>query len=59
MLIFRATDIPGINKSPSEILIGRKFRTNLPIEKVHLDDLDVLGTFESALMIRSETCKEV
>ena len=31
MLIFRATDIPGINKSPSEILNGRKFRTNLPM----------------------------
>ena len=30
MLIFRATDIPGINKSPSEILNGRKFRTNCP-----------------------------
>ena len=31
MLIFRATDIPGINKSPSEILNGRKFKTNLPM----------------------------
>ena len=35
MLIFRATDIPGINKSPSEILNGRKFRTNLPMIDVH------------------------
>ena len=31
MLIFRATDIPSINKSPSKILNGRKFRTNLPM----------------------------
>ena len=30
MLIFKATDIPGINKSPSELLNTRKFRTNLP-----------------------------
>ena len=30
MLIYRATDIPGINKSPSELLNGRKYRTNLP-----------------------------
>ena len=31
MLIYRATDIPGINKSPSELLNGRKYRTNLPV----------------------------
>ena len=31
ILIFRATDIPGINKSASEILNGHKYRTNLPI----------------------------
>ena len=30
MLIFKATDIPGINKSPSELLNMRKYRTNLP-----------------------------
>ena len=35
ILIFRATDIPGINKSPSEILSGCKFRTNLPIIDAH------------------------
>ena len=35
MLIFRATDIPGINKSPSKILNGRKFRMNLPMIDVH------------------------
>ena len=29
MLIFRATDILGLNKSPSEILNGRKYRTGL------------------------------
>ena len=30
MLIFKATDIPAIDKSPSELLNTRKFRTNLP-----------------------------
>ena len=35
MLIYRATAIPGINKSPSEILNGRNFRTNLPMIDFH------------------------
>ena len=35
MLIIRATTIPGINKSPSEILNGRKFRMNLPMIDFH------------------------
>ena len=35
MLIFRATFRPGINKSPSKILNGRKFRTNLPMIDIH------------------------
>ena len=35
MLIFRATDIPGINKSPGEILNGRKYQTGLPMIDVH------------------------
>ena len=35
MLIYRATDIPGINKSPSELLNGRKYRTNLPVIDLH------------------------
>ena len=30
MLIFKALNIPGINKSPSELLNSRKYRTNLP-----------------------------
>ena len=30
MLIFKATQIPNINKSPSELLNARRFRTNLP-----------------------------
>ena len=30
LLIFQATDIPGINKSLSEIFNGHKYRTNLP-----------------------------
>ena len=35
MLIYRATDIPGINKSPSKLLNGRKYRTNLPVIDLH------------------------
>ena len=35
MLIFKATDIPNINKSPSELLNGRKYRTNLPMIDIH------------------------
>ena len=38
MLIYRATDIPGINKSPSEFLNGCKFRTNLPMVDLHKKD---------------------
>ena len=30
MLIFKATHIPSINKSPAELLNARKYRTNLP-----------------------------
>ena len=30
MLIFKTTQIPNINKSPSELLNARKFRTDLP-----------------------------
>ena len=35
LLIFRSTDIPGINKSPSEMLSRCKFRTNIPMVDVH------------------------
>ena len=35
ILIFRATDIPGIKKSPGEILNSRKYRTNIPMVDVH------------------------
>ena len=35
LLIFRSTDIPGINKSPSEILNSRKFRTNIAMVDAH------------------------
>ena len=35
MLIFRSTDIPGVNKSPSEILNGSKYRANLPMIDTH------------------------
>ena len=31
MLIFKATYIPNINKSPAELLNARKYRTNLPM----------------------------
>ena len=35
MFIFIATDIPGLNKSPGEILNGRKYRTGLPMIDLH------------------------
>ena len=35
MLIYKAMVIPGIYKSPSEILCGRKFRTNLSMIDIH------------------------
>ena len=35
MLIFKATDIPGIYKSPSELLNARKYRTNLLVIDIH------------------------
>ena len=41
MLIFRATDIPGLNKSPGEILNGRKYRTGLPVIDVHKKDTEM------------------
>ena len=31
MLIFKATYIPNINKSPADLLNARKYRTNLPM----------------------------
>ena len=33
--IQKPTDIPGINKSPSELLNTRKYRTNLPMIDIH------------------------
>ena len=30
-----ATDIPGVNKSPNELLNGRKYQTNLPMIDLH------------------------
>ena len=38
MLIFRSTDIPGLNKSPGEILNGRKYRTGLPVVDIRSKD---------------------
>ena len=35
MLIYRSTDIPGVNKSPNELLNNRKYRTYLPIIDKH------------------------
>ena len=41
MLIFRSTNIPGLNKSPGEILNGRKYRTGLPVIDVHTKDSEI------------------
>ena len=37
LLILKSTPISGINKSPTELLCNRKFRTNLPIMKYASD----------------------
>ena len=37
----QATDIPGLNKSPGEILNGRKYRTGLPVIDVHKKDSEL------------------
>ena len=46
MLIFKATWIPDIHKSPAELLNSRKFHTNLPMidlnQKVHEPELENL-----------------
>ena len=41
MLIYRATDIPKLNKSPGEILNGRKYRTGLPVIDVRSKDSEI------------------
>ena len=41
MLIFRATDIPKLNKSPGEILNGRKYKTGLPVIDDHSKDSEI------------------
>ena len=41
MLIFRSTDIPGLNKSPGEILNCRKYRTGLPVIDVRTKDFEL------------------
>ena len=38
LLIFKSMPVTGIDKSPSELLCNRKFRTNLPIIQ-HASDL--------------------
>ena len=35
IVMFKATDIPGINKSLGELLNARKYRTNLPMIYIH------------------------
>ena len=46
MLIFKATDIPGINKIPSELLNSRNYLTNFPtinlIQKSNESEIDKL-----------------
>ena len=55
MLIFRATDIPGLNKSPGEMLNGRKYRTGLPVIDVCAKDseLEIEKLLESRAKLAS------
>ena len=41
MLIYRSTNIPGLNKSPGEILNGRKYRTGLPVVDIRSRDSEI------------------
>ena len=60
MLIYRATDIPGVNKSPSEILNGQKFRTSLPMIDVHKksteDELEKMSEKELVEQLLAKNC---
>ena len=62
MLIFKATDIPGINNSPSELLNVRKFRTNLPsIDSSHVirQNEPEIETLVDKCLCKSTTGKEL
>ena len=58
MLIFRATDIPGLNKSPGEILNGRKYRTGLPVIDIHAEDseLEIEKRTENRSKLATSSC---
>ena len=41
MLIYRSTDIPGLNKCPAGILNGRRYRTGLPVIDVRSKESEI------------------
>ena len=55
MLIFKATQIPNINKSPSELLNARKFRTNLP----SIDINQGMNKPEIEMLVDKHLCKKI
>ena len=63
MLIYRSTDIPGLNKSPAEILSGRKYRTGLPVidmrSKETESEIEKLAENRSKMAITSSDRKEL
>ena len=63
MLIYRSTDIPGLNKSPAEILSGRKYRTGLPVIDVRSketeSEIEKLSANRSKMATTSSDRKEL
>ena len=61
MLIFKATIIPDVYKSPGEILNSYKYRTNLPC--INLAQHAYEGEFDKMIerheLIKAPTCKEL
>ena len=60
LLIFKATWIPDVHKSPAELLNSRKFRTNLPVidlnQRAHEPDTDKM--VEKLESTKAQTGKE-
>ena len=58
MLIYKATVIPGILKSPSEMLSRRKFRTNLPMVDVQNkeNEEEIESSVETESKVKMANC---
>ena len=64
MLIFKATYIPNINKSPAELLNSRRLRTNLPIidldqNKSNESEIEILTDVKAKLLVQGRNCQSL